>query len=316
MGKTVVVSYLQVKECPLCGWEGESVGELNRGYYRFGDRVIHYPGSRIIPLKRCQGCGLVFKEMVPDRSDLLRLLGKWTPRSWRSNSASVETGFVRRFLPCEDGVDILDIGGSNGSALAPFGDEPGRRSVLEIVESAGIREMLSGEFILGFAEDNLTWSSVPYDVVLAFDLMEHLYDPKGAIDNIAQFVRKKGVFIVQTADAQIALLESQNRLDEWQYLNLIEHHIAWPYETLRTAMENKGFVPIFFEHGCHKQWHSAGFGKRKVVSFLKRFQKWHLMRKMSEVLFSVDPRQLSDPKKQDHMTVVFRRDHCLGSSAR
>ena len=310
MTEKAAFAYMRIKACPLCSGEGDSVGALCRGHYRFGTILVQYPESGIVPLKRCRKCGLVYKEWLPDCTDLLRLFGKWTPRTWRSkfSLATVEANLVRQFRPSKGRIDILDIGGSDGSALGPLADEPGRKSVLDVFEYHGVREMLSGELILGFVEDELTWSSKPYDVVLAFDLMEHLYNPTKAIDNIAQFTAKDGVFIVQTADASMALSESQNRLDEWWYLNLFEHHIAWPYDTLACEMKKRGFVPVHIEHGCHKQWHYAGFLKKQVVLLLKRYQEVRLARRLAEMFLSVDPRLLSDPGKADHMTVVFRKE--------
>jgi hypothetical protein len=307
MTKKRILSYMQVKTCPLCRGEGEPVGELSRGYYRFGEIIINYPDSGSIPLKRCLKCGLVFKEWLPDRSELLCLFREWSPRSWCSKSPfhTVEATLSMQFHPQKDQIDILDIGGSDGSALEPLADEPGRRSVLDIIEYSGVRKVISGELILGFVEDDLKWSSNPYDIVLAFDLMEHLYNPTKAIDNIVQFTVNNGVFIVQTADASKALSETQNKLDEWWYLNLCEHHIAWPYDTLAREMEKRGFLPIHIEYGTHKQWTYASILKKKLVILLKYFQETQLVRKLAESFLSIDPRQLSDPGKADHMTIVF-----------
>jgi SAM-dependent methyltransferase len=310
MAEEVTLPYMRIKACPLCSGEGESVGELDHGHYRVGKFIIHYPESGSIPLKRCRNCGLVYKEWLPARADLLCLFKKWSPRAWRSKSLpnSLEASLVRQFRPHRDLIDILDIGGSDGSALVPLANEPGRKSVLDIIEYPGVRAVISGELILGFVEDELTWSSSPYDVVLAFDLMEHLYNPAKAIDNIAHLTAKNGVFIVHTADASKALTEKQNRLDEWYYLNLFEHHIAWPYNTLVCEMKKRGFVPVHTAYSSHKQWNQTTFLKKQIVLLLKYFQGARLARKLTEGLLSIDPRQLSDYRKADHMTVVFRKD--------
>lgn len=310
MAEEVTLPYMRVTACPLCNGDGESIGELNHGHYRVGEFIVHYPDSGSIPLKRCHKCGLVYKEWLPERADLLSLLKKWNPRAWcpKPSSNSLESDLARRFQPRCDIMDILDIGGSNGSSLIPLVNEPGRKSVLDIMEYPGVREVISGELILGFVEDKLTWSSSPYDVVLAFDLMEHLYNPAQAIDNITQLTAENGVFIVHTADASQALSEKKNGLDEWYYLNLFEHHIAWPYNTLVHEMKTRGFVAVYVEHGCHKRWNHTSFLKKQIVLLFKYFQYSRSVRQLAEVFLSIDPRQLSDPRKADHMTVVFRKE--------
>jgi 2-polyprenyl-3-methyl-5-hydroxy-6-metoxy-1,4-benzoquinol methylase len=310
MAEEVTISYIQIKACPLCNGEGQSVGKLCRGHYRFGKILVRYPETGIIPLKLCQKCGLVYKEWLPNRMDLLGFFNKWNPPSWssKSSSSTLEATLAMQFRPQLDLIDILDIGGSNGSALAPLANEPGRKSVLDIIEYPGVNKVISGELILGFAEDELKWSSIPYDVVLAFDLVEHLYNPMKALDNIAQLTAENGVFIVQTADVARVLSENQSTLDDWWYLNLFEHHIAWSYATLAGEMKTRGFVPVHVEYGSHKHWNHEGFMKKQIVVLLKYIQEVYFARKLVEGLLSIDPRQLSDPRKADHMTIVFRKE--------
>jgi 2-polyprenyl-3-methyl-5-hydroxy-6-metoxy-1,4-benzoquinol methylase len=231
MAEEVTLPYMRIKVCPLCSEQGESVGELGHGHYRFGKFIVRYPESGSVPLKRCRKCGMVYKEWLPERADILRLFKKWSPRAWHSKSSpnSVEASIAMRFRPRWDIIDILDIGGSDGSALVPLANEPGRKSVLDIIEYPGVHKVISGELILGFVEDELTWSSSPYDVVLAFDLMEHLYNPAKAIDNIAHLTAKNGVFIVQTADAEKAL--SEKRIDLMSGGILISLNITLPGPT-------------------------------------------------------------------------------------
>jgi hypothetical protein len=72
-------------------------------------------------------------------------------------------------------------------------------------------------------------------------------------------------------------------------------------------MKTRGFVPVHTEYGCHKQWKHATFLKKQIVLLLKYFQESRLARKLAESFLSIDPRQLSDHRKADHMTVVFRK---------
>ena len=81
-------------------------------------------------------------------------------------------------------------------------------------------------------------------------------------------------------------------------------------------MKTRGFFPVHIEHGCHKQWNYAGFFKKQVVLLLKYSQETRFPRKLVESIFSVDPRQLSDPRKADHMTVVFRKGEAKQPSPR
>ena len=307
--KTVPMKYLKNERCPLCGAQGVELGRLDRGAYRFGRLLVEYPPRGYVTLERCVSCGLVFKDQVPVLSELLGLFRERAPRVWnlKPGRYANEAALILEFAGPSDSLDVLDVGGGDGARFDALPNLHGRKSVLDPIDYSGRTARDVDEFMCGFAEDDVSWSENPYDVVCAFDLLEHLHNPRKALDNVARFLKDGGLFVVHTGDAS-CLPQRDVRISEWWYINLFEHHIAWTGDGLMNEMARRGFSRVFFGTVRHRGWAYAPFWKRQTAMLLKALQDVAVARLAIEKILSLDIRQLSDPRIADHITAVFRKN--------
>lgn len=303
-----VLRYSQVWECPACGLSGAVVDHLDRGVYRFGPFDIPYPEGGRVPVNRCANCGLIYKGLVPDPADLQSLFADVASEVWTSHDYDYhsEREFVMRFIGNKSSIDVLDIGSGEGGLLAAFDGIPGRRSALDVVRNDRCAQRVSGEYILQYLEDPLRWSGQTYDVVLAFDVMEHLYRAGIALFNLALLTRPGGFLLIQTGNA--SYVRPPSRLRDWWYLNLFEHHMAWTPEALACAAEPWGLRLEYAQVGPHKDSNHMPAWKRVGAGALRALRHVPGADRVSLALTSYDPKLVGEPGADDHFTAVLRCD--------
>jgi hypothetical protein len=274
--------------------------------YRFGPFDVPYPESGSIPIGRCGVCGLLYKTLVPHPADLRRLLAEVASKVWVSHGYDYqsERDSVLRFVTDPTSVDVIDIGGSEGDLLAAFDGVPGRRSALDAVRNERCARRVSNEYILQYLEDPLHWHGQPYDIVLAFDIFEHLYRPAAALSNLALLTRHGGVLVVQTGNAGYVT----SGLRDWWYLNLFEHHLVWTAEALALAARRAGFRIERIEAGSHKDSRHMPAWKRAGVGVLRALSRVPCAVAVSLALTSYDPQLVAEIGADDHFTAFLRRE--------
>ena len=178
-----------VWRCPLCGEPVcKTVGYLPGESYNFGQELIPFPDDGI-GIAECSGCSLLFKLTIPAPHFLAAMITRQIDYIWpHSCDFSVE----KTLIVDETGhgiFDMLDIGASSGDFLASFSLSEGRRSALDVVKHPNLETCLRGEFIHGFIDvRDISWSGDPYDVVVLFDVLEHLYNAVTVVSNLVQMV--------------------------------------------------------------------------------------------------------------------------------
>jgi hypothetical protein len=248
----------------------------------------------------------LYKGIVPDKSDFRRLCAKVSAEVWASHGYDYhhEREFVLRFAK-DSSLDILEIGSAEGDLLGSFRELPGRRSALDVVWDSRCCSKLSGEYILQYLEEPLEWSHDPYDVVLAFDIFEHLYSASTALGNLNSLTRPDGLVFIQTGDARRIHFASELR--EWWYLNLLEHHLAWTPETLEFAAAHAGFDLERSEIGPHKDSRYMPAWKRAGIMAFRGLARVPGGAAAALALTSRDPNLIRNPDVSDHFTAVLRR---------
>jgi SAM-dependent methyltransferase len=302
-----VLRYVQVSDCPACGRQGTLVDSLNRGLYRFGPFDIPYPSIGCIPIQRCSSCSLLYKGVVPDCADLHRLYAEVAAhvRPAHRYCYRFEREYVVRFAGDRPALDILDVGSRNGGLLRAFDGIPGRRSALDATPNESCTRQISGEYILQSLEDPLQWSGEPYDVVLAFDVMEHRHRAGTALSNLAMLTRPGGILVIQTADA--GFVRTSSGLRRWWYLNHLDHHMAWTPESLARAAKRAGFRFEHSEIGRHKDTKYMPVWKRAGACLFRALRHVPVAVPVAVALTSHDPRLVCEPGSDDHFTAVLRR---------
>lgn len=293
--------FQSVKTCPACESGSETLlGKLPGKAYEVGIERIRYPDGGI-PLMRCTSCELVYKGTVPTKEFLRDVFSKQAKRYWLNVetfdvvASQLGSMFGKRF-------DLMDVGAWSGSLLAACAGAEGRRSGLDIVRHPTIDRTLRGEFIQGFIEDAaLSWSKEPYDVVTLFDVLEHLYEPPKAFNNLEALIRPSGAAVIETGNIDV-VDESQ----AWWYTRLFEHHMFWNPVSVRHMAAKHGFVV----EQCERVQHKAT-GESLIPRAWRLFKAglcWngHRVWKSKIALFLLQ-RNANVVGNADHLRIVLRR---------
>lgn len=83
---------------------------------------------------------------------------------------------------------------------------------------------------------------VPYDVVTAFDIIEHTFDPIKFLISLKDMIQKRGLLVITTPDAGHLL--SFVMRHRWPMLQPFQHTVLLSKNSLRLALEAAGFDDI------------------------------------------------------------------------
>lgn len=295
-----------VSSCPLCDGDiCDELGQLPGDSYQFGMERIAFPGSGI-PLAHCKRCSLCFKRIVPAPNFLAEVITRQIEHIWTLTcDFSVESDLITDAVGDNTG-DMLDIGASRGELLARYANHAGRRSALDIVMYPGLADRLKGEFIQGFIDDEcIEWSKTPYDLLTAFDVLEHLYHPQTAFRNLAVMVKAGGSIVLETGDAQSSWA-SRYGVSCWYYACVFEHHVFWDEQSLQYAAGLHGMSIERLLRKRHKYVRTF-----PPVMMLKLVIKTLLYRLSPSLYYRINGAgfdvQPASPFVKDHLFAVLRR---------
>ena len=298
--------YDYVDSCPLCGGNGASLGSLARGNYRFGNFTVPYPneGRTNIPIVQCDRCGLVYKGYVPTRSDLKDLLKDCSAEVWKQHlfSYARERALLTDLLGNREQIAILDVGSGAGDWLAVCSGRAHLKSALDVVMNSRCADQVTGEYLLGYVDDELGDPRYRYDVVTAFDVLEHFYDPRSAFTNLSKLLTKDGFLVAETGAA-----EGATEVKEWWYLNLLEHHICWSAKALHFAAKEFGLSLMSLRATRHKGRRYMALWKQIAVLCMHMTRRPEVLRAGVTRLTGIDPSMVGNPLVADHWLAVFKK---------
>jgi len=292
------------ESCPACNQPSRNnVGSLGVHNYVFGSRRIMLPKGGV-PLARCDSCGLVHKLAVPTPEFLKKVTtleqsALWLPGYDFAPELAVIQGYHGDLA-----YDLLDVGAAGGEFLRAAPHGRGRRSALDIVRFDRLTVADGGEFIRGLIDDpGLRWSGQPYDVVTAFDILEHVYAPPAAMANLRALTRPGGIVIIETGDTDAI---SAADLQQWYYLAYFEHHVAWNARAITALADRFAFDVLSIERKRHKLIEKESFDPKALL-------KYHCFRLSPKLYHALqywggfDGSTPSKPNAKDHMRIVLRR---------
>jgi SAM-dependent methyltransferase len=235
---------ITLPRCPVC-----DDARARPRYQKFG-----------LPLVRCTGCGLVYANP------------RLTPEEiWQRYSPDY---FWREYLPAlgvQNGQFDLDYFDARHAAMLRFiaRHHPVRGRLIEVGagagfflkaaeragwSAAGIEISSEGvEFSttrLGLdvrreSAEDLSVPAASCDVVVMFDVIEHLLDPVAALERVRRALRPGGLLVVSTPN-----LHAVTRLAlgaEWAVLSPAEHLYNFSAATLGRLLRRAGFEHVAFE---------------------------------------------------------------------
>lgn len=315
-GSDLEIEFRSQARCPLDGAAGDHVDRLGRDRFEFGPfRVRPTTDGQPIKLLRCRACGIVFKDRLPEPEGLSDLFRRSVADTWVDHGYGYERerGLVERFATGPRPA-ILDVGSSSGAMLRAMSPLGGRRSALDVQRNPSCRRWVTDEYVEGFLEGRFDWSGRPYDFVLAFDILEHLYDPRAAFSNLARFLREGGHVLLQTGDAEFPRREGAS-YGTWYYVNLLEHHLVWSERALGSAANAAGLDVVFLERAEHKDFHYLPAWKRAAGRAVGALRNVPGGARLGSTALGRDIRLLPVPGRHDHITAVLRKRSDESASA-
>ncbi|MGQ9787407.1 MAG: class I SAM-dependent methyltransferase [Anaerolineae bacterium] len=192
---------MEIVNCNLCGADETEV--LFEGY----DRLHGQPGR--FPLRRCRSCGLIYLSPRPDRGEIARYYpNDYAPYSqaiddepswWhRWNRRYSLAKRVRAVLSRVRGTGrALDVGCATGNFLDALrrrgwevhGVEVNAQAAAYARERLGL-PVFTGDLVDAHFPD--AW----FDLVILWDVLEHLHDPKRALQEAARITQPGGTLVL------------------------------------------------------------------------------------------------------------------------
>ena len=237
-------------------------GELATYYASHAYRTEHGP----VPIRVYDPKGVgrrVYRPTDPDYEDGLRVMAT-TRRKWSVGHA----GLVR-------GMRLLEIGSGSGHTLAAFAElglvctgiepdkEEARQSAERLPPSARV-------IATPYQEAPL---EPPYDVIVAFHVLEHLHDPVTALRDWQEMLTPRGALVLEVPN----LLKPSLPVDgyHWQHVHLFD----FERQTLIGCLSKAGLSPIGVDSGsvslkavsrpaASRETHSMTHGGEYVQGYL------------------------------------------------
>lgn len=199
---------------------------------------------------RCRRCGLIYVNPRIDAEARAALYSFRMPgdepliRTWFLDNADLQRPLWQRFLrvlrsSCPSGR-LLDVGCGAGTFLVEarelsyevFGQEVADYFVEHCRTEHGLT--IHADFL-----ENLDLPDDSFDVVTAFDVIEHLPDPRAFVRQVRRLLKPGGVVMISTHD--IGNLFARFYGVRWRYLHPIGHITYFTRETLGRLLNENGF---------------------------------------------------------------------------
>lgn len=142
-----------------------------------------------------------------------------------------------------NGKSALDVGASFGYVVRLL-EELGYNSIgLEVSQYACEQSGLGNRMINGNAED-FAFEPCSFDLITAFEVIEHLPNPKNALNVIYQTLKPRGTFLMTTPTGFGDVLLQLYSTFTGREAKLEQHCSVFPFEDWKAILESVGFTEI------------------------------------------------------------------------
>lgn len=251
--------------CPLCG--GGNVHEIGPIAYRqpirFSTREIALAYTPM--LFECDGCDSWFTQRIIPQATAFSLYETGASSEKWANTPAFTEGKSRNIVDrlkqhITTGKKVLDVGANTGELLDHARALGAETTGVEPSEAS--RKILSNKGHQNFRR--LEDVGGTFDVITAFDLLEHLYDVPDFLRRVHQLLAPEGVLILLTGDRRC--LSAEKSRQNWWYLKAPEH-IVFPSENYLSS------VPGFQLLTKDSTYASVGYECAKIVQWIQFVRK-------------------------------------------
>ena len=231
---------LECPPCPLCRSERrEFIYELAQGHR----------------LARCQDCGVhyLYPRLTEDAihrvyQDATYFRGGesgYADTSYFEQEAALRRTFKRLLRNLQargmTGGDLLEVGCGYGYLLDEARPYFSRRVGTELAPEAAAQARQTGADVFVGGAEQLSDADT-FDCVLAIQVIEHIYDPVGFMQQLVAHVKPGGYIVLATPDIGGALRRTMGR--SWPSFKVPEHVVYFDYHSLHRLMSAAGLADI------------------------------------------------------------------------
>lgn len=243
---------LDIRECYVCGSQD----------------ITHYASFDIHQYIQCSQCGLVYLEKMPSESDIYKAYsGGWFKSFRRKVTAPFRrlenlSGYAERVSDFKSRLQFLsayssEIGslylldiGCNKCFLLEAAIQLGYHNVsgIELVPELTIQfqrkypQYANNIYHSDFSELDEKIGIEIFDIITAFDLVEHLRKPQVDFKKIFNLLKEEGIFIFQTPNTNSKEAKQMKR--EWGALKPYEHYHLFNEINIEQLGTQVGFSKI------------------------------------------------------------------------
>ena len=161
----------------------------------------------------CKRCGLVFISPQPTADEAERIYGTDYYKSWKLDGPEKDSGRYNKMLTFDKWLneieryktagEILDVGCATGFFLEAAEKRGWAPSGVEISKySSEVARKRFGSRVFTGTLDKAHFDSGRFDVVTAFDLIEHLFSPIDFIREVFRILKPDGAMAICTANTK------------------------------------------------------------------------------------------------------------------
>lgn len=177
-------------------------------------------------LVRCRICALVVVAREPSRQELQRCYAEYSYGSedaWRVPAATEASlaGLAARLRRFRASGRLLDVGCGAGAILSVMARDGWQAEGTELSSLAAARLRSQGHCIHVGELEELDLPECHYDVVILSEIVEHLLEPRAALDSARRLLRPGGALYLTTPNFDA--LSRRLLGARWRVITLPEH---------------------------------------------------------------------------------------------
>jgi SAM-dependent methyltransferase len=196
-----------------------------------------------LKLQRCRRCGCLWADDARQDEEILVAAYKRVGDAYfesTENDPRYQTFYkwIEQLLKEHvSGRTILDVGCGDGTFLSTLSNEWSRHGVEPSMLGASLAQQRNLDVTC--ATLDATTKSYEVDLISALDVIEHVVDPHSFVKSLKRSLRKDGVVLLLTGDADA--YPARIAGPQWSYLRWCGHISVFSQAGLRQLLESHGF---------------------------------------------------------------------------